>query len=271
MKNPLKKCLNAILPAFMLCGPAIATSVRSASRALTKSAVVRSVVSEQSVEQTYSPRNAYSEQDPFAVFGKSIKRQKDGEKAEYNQILNFLEKENLLARGTEKKSTTSGDVIMGRKDFAAQMCQNSTGSTYSWYTTQAACTGCTWTTLFWVTTPPNIESSSVSNITSSNFRLNVNISHPGTVYAVAVLRTGAVPNSTQVKNGQDGSGAAAAASGSVALNTGEYSDYITLSAANADQNLYNRLLRCRGRRRNDRNPESAQCTGTNRIHGQYAD
>ncbi|MCP4115577.1 MAG: hypothetical protein GY737_09260, partial [Desulfobacteraceae bacterium] len=241
MKTKAVKLFKAVVPALMLWSPALASSVRSISRLRTKSVAVSSA----EVRTGTSEVTANSGQDPFAVFGGGTKKENGIIQPDNVDVLDFLQKEGLLSSRTENKSLVSGDSLKGRKDFSAAMC-TSNGRVNTSCATQINCeassseaatsTKASYCSANWMVGAPAIDSCSVSNLTSSNFRLNVTLSHPGTIYAVAVLRTGSAPTSAQVKAGKDGTGAAAAASGSTGPTV---SGGITLNVANADQNLYN--------------------------------
>jgi hypothetical protein len=232
MKEKSKKCLGAIIPALLLCSPAFASSARSISRVRSKNLAVQSETADVDNNQGVT----INDDDPFEVFGGCTGPAVIAGSETGNDALTFLKSNDLLHATGEVTSKVSGelDSVVGRKDFAAQAC-SMWGSIWSSYT-QAACISYGGT---WVTIPPTIQSSSISNITSGGFRLNVDISHPGTVYAVVVARNGSAPSSAQVKAGQDGTGAAAVSSSSVVLNSGAYSGLINFTVANADQNLYN--------------------------------
>lgn len=238
MKEHLKKCMNAVLPALMLWAPVLASSARSFSRFQTKSAAVKTVIETPALVETAGQQAASRKADPFAVFGAATRVSGPATPAGNNdeQILQFLHEQNLLSESCEKPSLVSGDSIMGRKDFAAGVCQNSSGFSYPTYTKQTSCESCTWTTLTWVVGPPSVQNASVSDINSTSFKLNATTNATCTLYAVAVLRTGSAPSSAQVKDGKDGTGASAAASGS---SSSASSHQITLNVSNADQNLYN--------------------------------
>ena len=234
MKKHLKKCVNAVLPALMLWAPALASSVRSFSRFRTKSATVKTVIEAPAFDSAASQIMEKSLTDPFTVFGASTppKNPSATSQTDDDQILQFLAEQDLLSECPEKQSRVSGDSILGRKDFAAGVCTY-VGFTMTWYTHDS----CTYYGYNWVSAPPSVQSSSVSNIVSTSFRLNATTNATCTLYAVAVLRTGSAPSSVQVKAGQDGTGAAAAASGSSSGTSSHSIDLTGLS--NADQNRYN--------------------------------
>lgn len=105
MKKQVKKCFNAVLPALMICAAPMASSVRSISRFRPPKAVVKKVVSNESVNDLKIRNDSLSVSDPFAVFGVSVKA--DDEKVSRNcadaDIMQFLRKEGLLTGKTEKK------------------------------------------------------------------------------------------------------------------------------------------------------------------------
>ncbi len=228
MKKKVSKILKAMVPALLLWSPGFASSLRSVSRFRTKSVAVTS----EAARKIPTAISGKGETDPFAVFGESIKPENPQAPRDNGEVLDFLRSQGLLSTRGEEKSSISGDLEMGRKDFSACMCFTSMGSTTTY--TVGSCTG----SYVWQCVAPKIESSSISNITSSEFKLNVDISHACTVYAVAVLRTATAPSSAQVKAGKDGTGAAASASKSLVLNSGGYSGEITFNLPDSYKNIY---------------------------------
>jgi len=236
MKKTAKKYLQGILPAFLIWTAPMASSVRTLSRFRTKTAVIKRTVSCENSKTFFKEHKSNNDTDPFDVFGRNSITEITVNNSGNSNILNLLKKEGLLINRTINDSIISGDSVKGRKDFAVAVCVTSLGFTTTGYTTPSACLSAGYQ---WNTQAPTISSSSISDISSSSFKLNIDISASGTVYAVVVLRTGTAPDSTQVKNGQDGTGASAVASASVTLDSGDFSGSITFNVSNADTNIYN--------------------------------
>ena len=236
MKKSTKKCLQGLLPAFLLWMAPMASSVRTISKFRTKAAVIKRIASNDALETNLYEHKRIDQKNPFEIFGECNKTESSVDEDKTSDILNFLKKEDLLTFKETKKNAVYGDLT-GRKNFAAAVCYYTPMSyVVSSITKEEDCNGAGQE---WRTIVPSIESSSVSDITSSSFKLNVDVSHSATVYAVAALRTTTAPTSTHVKNGQDGTGAAAISTGSTVLSTANFSGSITLNAANSDQNIYN--------------------------------
>ncbi len=81
------------------------------------------------------------------------------------------------------------------------------------------------------TTAPTFENSTPSenSVTENSVIIDVDLDEAGIAYAVAVADGDSIPNSAQVKAGQNASGATAIASASVPLNSGAFSGTISLT------------------------------------------
>ena len=241
MKRRTRKCLQAALPALLLCSPAVASSARSVSRLKGRNVAVQSEVSDDLTLQMAKKPGS----DPFVVFGAPGKPVHDELVAAAGDVLDFLKNNDLLRANGEELSKISGDLDsktsdLGRKEFAHlspySHCHayGTHWNTVSWPTSNATqCStayGGVWETK---TTAPLFQDASVSAKTATSFTVDVDISQSSTVYAVLVLATAPAPTSAQVKSGLDGSGAAAIQAKSQPVTVDPFTGAISFSGLDA--------------------------------------
>ncbi len=243
MNKKLGKFLGAVIPALMLWTPAFASSARSVSRFRSKALAVQSEVAAVDFGTVSDPFAAPVSDDPFAFFGDCAAPALARTNAAGDEVLDFLKSNNLLRTNAEKVSGMSGDVTdeeLGRKNFAHASafnhCHLSWGTyftnTTTWYNTPAKCAsgGGTWEA---AVTAPIFEKTSVGSKTATSFNVMVDLNKSSTVYAVVVLATDPAPNKTQVRNGQNSSGAAAIQAKNLPVTSSPYTGTISFSGLTA--------------------------------------
>jgi hypothetical protein len=233
MREKSKRCLGAIIPALLLCSPAFASSARSISRVRSKNLAVQSGTTFTGQSQDEAVKIC----DPFAVFGDSTEPVMVKTVASGQEVLNFLKNNDLLRANHETVSEISGEVdsVFGRKDFAHASAYNHCHFTWGIYNTHtyigmtsAKCAS--WSGTWELgSTAPFFQTTSVGNKTATSFDVNVDLNQSSTVYAVLLLSTTTAPNSTQVRNGQDGNGNPAIQIKSLVVNSGAYTGTISFT------------------------------------------
>ncbi len=241
MKKRNFKPIHAMLPALLLCSPAVASSARTVSRHLQKGYAVKS--ESYSTEQMCSNENVSGVHDPFAIFTDKSNDNLSVQGRNDSEVIEFLYKNDLLTPKEERPSVLSGDLhtaSLGRKEFAHASpyshCHTSFGTynTNSYTSTNRAQCEDSWSGEWHpADSSPFFENTNVSNKTATSFDVNIDVNQASTVYAVLVSGSATAPSSAQVKAGLDGSGASALQHKTPVVNASPYTDTLSFTGLSA--------------------------------------